>query len=200
MAMQPRTGLMSSTALTPGGGMPNLGAARGAQGGGGFDPSPMGQVGPPNAAPAEEQAQYNQFVGSALQLVYNEKVFPQLMQRITGTKDPIGGLADATNMVIDRVREAAEQRGEKISGDVMFHGGAEILENIADAATQTGVHQFGQKEIEAAGLRAADQYRARHQDDLDQADVMDGFDQMMEQDQTGVLAKRLRVMQSGGVG
>src|SRR5690625_2194710 len=84
----------------------------------------------PNVSPAE-QAQYDHFVEHALSLIYDERSLPQVIRSLGGHGDPIEGLATTAIMVITRLEDIAGGHGA-IDGDILFHGGVEIIEDLAD--------------------------------------------------------------------
>ncbi|CAO3403520.1 hypothetical protein [Azospirillum palustre] len=116
----------------------------------------------PNVSP-EEQAEYDRFIDQAFRLVYDEKSFPAILKRLTATPDPVEGLAAVVVMVVSRLKDSAQQQGVEISPDVLFHGGSELLEDIADTAAKAGIHQYTDQELEKALYRALDLYRAMDQ-------------------------------------
>ncbi|PGH55880.1 hypothetical protein CRT60_21755 [Azospirillum palustre] len=116
----------------------------------------------PNVSP-EEQAEYDRFIDQAFRLVYDEKSFPAILKRLTATPDPVEGLAAVVVMVVSRLKDSAQQQGVEVSPGVLFHGGSELLEDIADTAAKAGIHQYTDQEMEKALYRALDLYRAMDQ-------------------------------------
>lgn len=112
----------------------------------------------PNVSP-EEQAQYDRFMDRAFRLIYDERTFPTILERMRATPDPVEGLAAVTAMVVSRLKDSAEQAGVIIDPDVLFHGGTEILEDLASTAEKARIHAFTPDEVEAALYRALDIYR-----------------------------------------
>lgn len=112
----------------------------------------------------EEQEQYNQFVTNGMQAMYDEKSLPQMLQAIQGDGNPVEGLANALVMLVTRLEDSAEQAGQKISGDVMLHGGTELLEQMADLSKEAGMHDFNKQELEEALYTAMDLYRGFRQE------------------------------------
>lgn len=125
----------------------------------------------PNVS-AEEQAQYDQFINNALVLIYSDQTFPQIRQMLTeaskpdpdGVEGPKPGptdvLADVTVLVVRRVEESGREAGQTLSQDVVFHGGSEILADLADLCEKAQIHTFSDEEIEAAWFKALDRYMA----------------------------------------
>lgn len=138
---------------------------------------PEGSVSPPpGAAPAaqprtltadaqqatpEEQELYEQFVSKAFMLVYDEKFFPTVVEMLRGGDDPIEGLAVAASTVIARVLTAAKDAQADLPGDVAFHAGKEVFEDLAELSRQAGIHDFSADPdaFEGAYFRTLDRLR-----------------------------------------
>lgn len=143
---------------------------------------------------AEEQAQYDQFVNNAFRLVYRSpESINAVLKGIEGGGDPVGGLANTAVMVVAKLNESATKAGSKISDDVLFHGGVEILEDLANTAEKAGIHSFTEKELEAATLRAMDIGREvlADQGRVNKDALKQEFGQIVQADRQGQLAKML---------
>lgn len=158
------------------------------------DPQPMmrnGQVPEVGVedvtATPEEQDQYDRFIDKAIELISKPDVFRSLMTRID--QDPVDGLAVAAVTAVQRVQAAAERAGEKIDGGVMFHGGVEIIETLADDAATLGIYDFTPEDLEAATYRAMDLYRESMPPDP--AAVQDDMQALLEADRAGRLGEVL---------
>lgn len=161
-------GLMTSAQGAPEGGsryddMPESGPAMG-QGQERGDGQQMGQGGnpmDPREASPEQQDQYDRFVATAMNIMYEREMVPRLLQLLEGGGDPVEGLARATVMITARVATAAEESGEKLSGDVLFNAGAEIFNQLADVSDAAGFGNFAEDRdmLEAAYFRALDEFR-----------------------------------------
>lgn len=140
----------------------------------------------PNVSP-EEQAQYDQFIDNGLRLIFDKKTAPSILQRIEASPSPSEGLAAATVSVVTRLKDSAEQKGMKIDDAVLFHGGVELMENIAELSDAAGVHKFTPDEIEVAMYQALDQYGTREieRGTIDKQKVADEFKMMVEADKAG---------------
>jgi len=133
------------------------------------EPQAEGNVSP------EEQGQYDQFVKNAYALIYDPKMLPEgkpgsehaIVKRIAAGGNPVEGLANATVMIVARLSESAKENGTQISPDVLFHGGMEIMEDLANLAMVTGVHTFSEKELEQASYVAMDMYRSIKGNEID---------------------------------
>lgn len=155
----------------------------------GAGPMMVGDAGGDAASP-EEQQMYDEFVNKAYELVYNgNKVSPQVMEALKGDGNPVDGLANATAMVVMRTEDSATQKGRKIPGDVVFHAGTEVLEDLADLASQAGIHDFTEEEMEGAAYQALDIYRAQRQQQgsLDMGAIGQDFEQIMAAEKSGQL-------------
>lgn len=167
--------------------MPGEGGEGGEQGEGGeggeYGANPGGEDEQPNVTP-EEQAQYDDFMDKALQLAYNAKFFPQLLERITKASSPVEGLAAVTVAVVKRV---ADSGGQKYGGDVVFKAGTELLEDLAQTASKAGTHDFTEQELEGALYRAMDMYREQSGDLGQDPNIQADFGQLVEADRAGTL-------------
>lgn len=143
-----------------------------------------------NVTPEEQQA-YNEFVGNAYKILYSEKTFPEFIARLrkAAEQDPVEGLSSVTVMAIIRVQESARRNGKMIDPVVVFHAGSEILAAIADTAAKAGIHEYDEKEIEAASLRAMDKYVAVANEAglIDKQRAIFDYQSMLQADKEGKL-------------
>lgn len=113
----------------------------------------------------EEQQQYEQFVANGMNMMYDEKSLPSIVESIRGDGNPIEGLANTLAMMVMRLEDSAAQQGQPIGGDVMYHGAAnELLPLLVELSAASGVHEFTDDEIESALFQALDLYRATKQE------------------------------------
>lgn len=117
---------------------------------------------PSNVTP-EEQAQYDQFVGNGMKMLYNKDAGAQIFETLRGDGNPVEGLANALVMLVIRLQDSAEKEGQQISPDAMFHGATELLGLMAEIAEKAGIHKFTDKDKENALYLALDQYRSTRQ-------------------------------------
>jgi hypothetical protein len=101
-----------------------------------------------NAAPKEKQDLYNEVVARGVMFMFDRKVMPSLVEAMREAPTPEDGIADASLMVFSRMKAAMKQANRELPGDVEFHAGAELFENLADMATAAGIKDF-QKDEEA---------------------------------------------------
>ena len=155
----------------------------------GANPAAPGQVSgeeQPNVTEAEQQI-YDTFVDNAFSAIYDEKSLPQIKESLKGAGDPVEGLANTAVSVITRVQDSAEQAGQTLPPDVVFHAGVEILENLADFASKSGIHDYTPEEIEGGTYRAMDIYRENKGRDggADRPQIVSDFNQIVELDKAG---------------
>lgn len=139
-----------------------------------------------NVSP-EEQAQYDQFVNKAFQVIYDQRALPKVLGMLGGHGDPKEGLARTAAAVVVRVEDAAAKAGTKVEPAVLYQGGIEILNDLANLADQAGVHKFTDDEIEGAVFRALDLYREARKGELDKGAIDQEFGQIVAANQQGTL-------------
>lgn len=143
-------------------------------------------------ASPEEQKLYEDFVAHGLLLVYsNPKMFGQVVKMLEGGGEPQEGLARATALVVARVLSAAEKAQQQIPGDVVFHAGKEIFEDLAELSGRAGIKDYGedQDSLEGAFFKAADQLRTMLQESgkIDQQAAASDMERLQQMDQSGEL-------------
>jgi hypothetical protein len=153
-------------------------------------------------ASPEEQANADQFVGRAWQLIYDDKTFPKIVEMLRGgagkgaTGNPVQGLAETTDMIVARVGQAAEESGATLMPDAVMHAFGDILEELAEVSRRAKIKDYAQDRdaLEGAYFQALDLYRDRLQKSgvLDQASHQQGLEQLMEADQDGTLEQIMR--------
>lgn len=130
----------------------------------GFQPPPMeDEEGAPETSPAspEEQEQYNAFVENMLKVIYGDKKrLNTILSALKASDDPVQDLAATVATLVKRVEDSAEGAKMQLAEGVAFHAGVEILEDLAELAEKAGIHAFTEEEMETAGYRAIDLYRA----------------------------------------
>ncbi len=142
----------------------------------------------PNVSP-EEQQLYDQFVDKALSAIYDDQSLPQVIETLKGDGNPLDGLANTAVAIVVRVQDSAEKAGQKIPPDVLFHGGSEILEDLAGLSEKAGIHKFTPEELEGAAFQAMDIYREMKGSDGGEArpQIVEDFNQITELDKAGRL-------------
>jgi hypothetical protein len=153
-------------------------------------------------ASPEEQAQHDHFVGKAWELIYSDNMFPQVLQMLEGGAgedadgDPVQGLATATDMIVARVANMAEQGGEQLQPDVVYHAGASILEELAEISRRGKIKDYSKDadSLERAWFSALDLFRERLKSagEIDEGDAQGGLDRLVQMDQNGTLDRIMR--------
>ncbi len=151
-----RHGLLGSTALTP----QSAGPAT-------LQPSLRGDLSVPVAeeqpnVSAEEQTQYNQIVNNAYTLLYEN--MPALLKSIAGGGDPVTGVAQTAANAMSRLINSASRAGKKFPKDVVLAANMEVVEDLADLAKDSGIHDLTDKEMESVAYLTVEMYRQLQQD------------------------------------
>lgn len=159
-------------------------------------------------ASEEEQAQYEAFVKDGLVLIYEGgEVRPGILELLDEDPadliDVLGEVrelqdltpsvrlaATAAIVVLEMVRRAGENRP---ADDVIYQGGKEILEDLANLATEAGIHDYSEEEINQGFLMAVDLYReaAAKEGLLDMNALKGQFDEIVTADKEGRLGEVL---------
>lgn len=191
----------------------------------------------PNVSP-EEQAQYDQFMGNALKLIYTpEGVRPEVLQALQAAKgapaaaptgeqaeggQPEGGegetpaakeqqqggnpavlaLAHAGVTIVSQLDDSARQAGKPISDDVLYHGGLDVLQELAEVAQAAKIHDYSEEEITGAWAQAVDMYRPKAIKDgrTTEDTLKQQFGEINQADEAGNLGTVLPGLGSGGPG
>jgi hypothetical protein len=159
----------------------------------------------------EEQAQYDQFVNNALEIIYPQQSqgqpSPAIMQGLAGQMDPqvaemfaqadppvgnspIDNLAATGVSLVLMVEASAAQANAAISDDVLYHAGADILAELAEVAEAAKIHEYPDAEMESALYRALDLYRVSSPR-VDPERLKQEFGQIVEADKAGQLDQLL---------
>lgn len=170
---------------------------------------PEDQTPAANQASPEEQQVYDQYVGRAMQLIYDRSFFPHLVDMLhggaekgqqaandNGMSGPQAGLAHAAVMVLQRVGSAAKEAGQTISPDVVLHGGAEVFSQLAEISDRAGISDYANDKdaLEGAFFAAIDLYlkQAAQSGEVDQQAAQQQLQQLQQMDQSGQLETMLR--------
>lgn len=155
-----------------------------------------GMEGQTQATP-EEQDQYERFIGRALQLVYDDKMLPRIVDMLDGGSgegaqgDPVEGLAQTAATVIGRVANAADKSGTKLSKNVLLHAGGEVFSDLANLSKVTKVKDYTQdpEAFQKAYLRTLDIFHGMLQGagEVDQESAKSDLAKMQSMDQAGEL-------------
>lgn len=184
--MPPAAGTRPDAGIPPAAGAPPAGPMNPPVGGGGEGAPDAANVSP------EEQAQYDQFMDRAFALAYDERTFPTIMNRIVKAPDPVEGLAAVTAMLVGRLKDSAARQNVPLSPDVLYHGGAALLEDLADTAGKAGLHDYTPDEVEGALYRALDIYRGMEgENPAGRQAVAQDWEMMVQADRAGTLDRVL---------
>lgn len=141
------------------------------------------------AASPEEQAQYELLVGQCLKVIYPQgQVAPGVLDRLKSGK-PIDALAGAAVNIVSMVVKEGAANGHQFTTDVIFHGGKEIIQDLAELSSKAKIHDYTQDELDGAFYAAVDLYRADHSDQIDQNAAKAELQQLQQADQSGQLGK-----------
>jgi hypothetical protein len=154
-------------------------------------------------ASPEEQQQKDHFVGKAMELIYSDGMFDRVVKMLEGGAGPDAeegnpdqGLATATNLIVGRVAQKAEEAGEPLAPDVLYHGAADIFEELAEVSRRGKIKDYSQDHdaLERAWFMALDMYREHMQASgtLNQEDAKAGLSQLQAADQNGSLERIMR--------
>ena len=144
----------------------------------------------PNVTP-EEQAQYEKFVDNCYSSIYDPKAFPAIQKALQATEDPLDNLAHTVVGVVTRVVDSAQKANAPLDDAVIFQGGVEVMEDLADLSAKLGIHEFTEDELQSATYRALDMYREQGiaTGKIDPNDLKQQFDTIREADQRGMLGQ-----------
>ena len=177
MANNFRSGLLGTTSLTP------------AEALGFKQEAPALNTDPkPNVSP-EEQSRYDETIENAYSLVYDEKSLAAILPTLTSVE----GLANAVASVFSRLNDSANRSGRPVPPEVLFQGGAEVLEDLAVTAEKFGVKTFSEDEINKAMLVAMEVFRTLQEKSgsLDANAAAADFSDLMDADERGELEQML---------
>lgn len=127
-----------------------------------------------NVSP-EEQAEYEQFVDKAQELVYIEgeeggEVRPEVIEALQAaqTQEPVEGvnpaimaLAQTAVSIVQKIDDAAREAGSPVSDDVLLHGTVAVIEDLAEVAETAGFHEYAEDDLNGALMQAIDIYRPK---------------------------------------
>jgi len=153
-------------------------------------------------ATPEEQEQADHLVGKALQLIYSDGMFEQVVDMLEGGAgegaegDPGRGFAMATDMIVARGGQEAEDAGEQINPDVAHAAFGDILEELAEVSRRGKIKDYSQDKdaLESAYFQALDLYRERLQGAgvIDQEHAKGDMSKLEEMDKNGQLERIMR--------
>lgn len=164
----------------------------------------------PNATP-EEQAQYDQFMNNALEIIYPAQTQGQpseeILRNLSGqmapqsaemlaqadppiSNNPIDNLAATGVSLIIMLEGSALQAKVDVMDNVLFHVGKDVLEELAEVAQAAGIYDYSEQEMESSFYRALDIYRVSSPT-VDQNQLSQQFGAIVEADRSGQLGQIL---------
>ena len=148
-------------------------------------------------ASPEEQAELERFVGRAEQLIFSKQAYPAFVG-ILKQGEPSDALANATVVAVNKVNETAEQADTQLGGDILMAAGKEIVQRLADVATQEGIFDFhkDQDKIDASFFKAVDDFRQMQEaaGKIDKNVAQEDLAMLAELDRQGKLGPLLRAL------
>lgn len=161
----------------------------------------------PNVSP-DEQERYEAVVKEGLALIYEGgEVRPGIVQMLDENPEDLMGVlgnieelqdfsptvalaATTVIVMLEVVRRAGDSKPD---GDIILHAGKAILEELADMATDAGIHDYSQDEINQAMLMGMDLYREAAADEglVDLQALKDEFDEIVTADKQGRIGELL---------
>lgn len=146
-----------------------------------------------NNVSEQEQQQYDEFVTNGMTMAYDEKMMPQIITTMEGDGNPVEGLGNVVAMIVMRLEDSAKQSGIEISGDVMYHGAVELIEQLAELGEEAGVATFKEEDLESALYIALDIYRSTRQDQgvLPVDEISQDMNDLVAAEQAGTLDQML---------
>lgn len=167
-----------------------------------------GQLTPPQAnadvfggeepASPEEDDAYLRVVGRAFQLIYDEKMFPKIIEQLKGGGNPQEGLAKTAAMVVARIATAVNEKKAEVSvsADAAFAAGRVIFDDLAELSNIAKIKDYDADPdaLEGAWFSALDQYRimATEAGDINPESFQSDFAKLQAMDQDGSLEQRIQ--------
>lgn len=181
-------------------------------GGGGDEEMAEGEDPNSQTVTPEEQAEYDQFVNNALELIYPQgergqmgkavrahlqgQYEPDIQQMFAqvdpplNPQSPVDNIAATGALLVVFLEGSAEQAGSKVDDAVVYHAGSEVIQVLANDGEEAGLFEVDEKDIEHAFYRAVDLYRYISPR-ADQEALAGEFEQIVQADKAGQLDKVL---------
>jgi hypothetical protein len=152
-----------------------------------------------NASP-EEQAAADEFVLKAWELIYDDRIFPQVVELLSGGGkeggNPVEGLAMATEMVVTRVMGLANDAGAELNPIAVYNAAGDVLEELAEVSRRGKIKDYSEDPdaLEAAWFKALDMFRENMEGrgEIDKASANAGLDGLKQANQDGKLERVMR--------
>lgn len=149
-------------------------------------------------ASPEEQALYNRFVAMAVLGLSDEKNLSKTIKVMQAAGEPTKGVADVASAMILRVSEMARNQGNELPGDVLMHGGKEIIEYTIELAEAAGLGEFSPEMMEQAFFQTLDlvTQSMKASGDLNEEAIAADLPQMKQMEENGQLDSILSQLQA----
>lgn len=138
--------------------------------------------------PSDGKPQFAPFIFDLLRGQYDDQVVQLFAQADPPiSPDPIDAAAVTGCLVVIMAEASAEQGGVDIPNDIVFMGGAEILEYIINVSDAAKIHDFSDQDIDNTVARAMDLYRTSASTRTDQEGLKGEFGEIVAADKAGTL-------------
>lgn len=121
-------------------------------------PAPVEAAGGEVASP-EEQQLYEKFVSMALLHIYNEKTLPTIIERMKEGDNPRQSIGEVAAGIGFAVMKKAQAAGESIPGEIILHGGQEVVSALVEIYEKGSGEEMSEGDINGAYYVAADEFR-----------------------------------------
>lgn len=182
------------------------------------DEASLDQEGESNVSPEEQEA-YDMYVNNAMEIIYpsveQASVSPQILMQLKGewppeltemmasleeplTGEPLDNIAATAAVITMMLEGSAASAGQDMPDEVIFHGGAEIVEELVDLGEELGLFELDDQQVEQAFYRAVDIYRqvSPRMDDAAKQSLTAEFEQVVAADKEGRLGEIIPGMES----
>ena len=167
-----------------------------------------GAAGAPSHRPATsegdvDQAQVEQFTDKSFQVIYGgDTADGELSKPIASmlrkqANDPAQALADTAAQVAAKVITSAMDNNVSLDPAAAFAGLMEIVGELASIASAEGIYDYGQEEVNAAGVRAGEALHGLTQEMgfFSQEEAMQDAGAIAEASQSGELDQAITAME-----
>ena len=96
--------------------------------------------------PPEVREQFNMFVTNGLNIIHEEQVTNDILNRILKSGDPIQAIAEATVDIVTRLYDSAKKNGVEIYRDVLIHGANVLMGEIINMAEAAGMQKLSDEQ------------------------------------------------------
>ena len=96
--------------------------------------------------PKEIQEQFDIFVVNGMEIINDQKVSEDILNRISQSGDPIRGIAEATVDIVNRLIDSAQENGIKLSNETMVHGSNVLMGEIINMAETAGMQKLTEEQ------------------------------------------------------